>query len=41
MNAGFVIGAIVLANEFSDLLGKSRSQTSLARFMQKILHNNV
>lgn len=41
MNAGSVVGAIVLANEFSDLLGKSRSQTSLARFMQEILHNNV
>ncbi|QLI94127.1 hypothetical protein H0G69_03695 [Limosilactobacillus mucosae] len=41
LNAGSAVGAIVLANEFSDLLGKSRSQTSLARFMQEILHINV
>ena len=41
LNAGSIVGAIVLANKFSDLLGKSRSQTSSARFMQEILHNNV
>ncbi|HAM87610.1 MAG TPA: hypothetical protein DCP87_08760 [Lactobacillus sp.] len=41
LNAGSIVDAIVLVNEFSDLLGKNRSQTSLARFMQEILHNNV